>query len=162
MAVDLYTLLGQTLPGMGYDLVDVELGANGLVRVFIDIPGRAVTAREGGITVDDCARVSNHLTRLFMVEGVPYERLEVSSPGVMRPVRSLADFARFAGQRAKVRTALLVSGRRNFVGVLRGVQDGLVVLDEAGQEWRFRPSDIERARLDPELIFRKKARAERS
>src|SRR4051794_36437332 len=77
LAMDLNALLERTLPPMGYELVDVQASSKGrLVRVFIDKPD--------GIDVEDCARVSDHLTRLFAVENVDYERLEVSSPGLDR------------------------------------------------------------------------------
>ena len=79
----------ETLLGLGYELVDLESSRGGLVRIFIDSPK--------GITVDDCARVSNHLTRAFAVEGVEYERLEVSSPGLDRPLKRPEDYQRFAG-----------------------------------------------------------------
>ena len=87
--------LRATLEGLGYELVDFESSRSGLLRVFIDSPR--------GVTVDDCAIVSNHLTKLFAVEGVDYERLEVSSPGLDRPLKRLEDFARFAGREATVR-----------------------------------------------------------
>ena len=83
----------KTLPGLGYELVDFELTAQGTLRVFID--------KEGGITVEDCATVSNHLSRVFMVEDIDYKNLEISSPGLDRPLKKAADFVRFAGQQAK-------------------------------------------------------------
>src|SRR5258706_11066693 len=82
-------LLQRTLPALGYELVDVEASRGGLVRVFIDKPA--------GIDVEDCARGSNHLTRLFAVENIDFDRLEVSSPRLDPPLTKLADFARFAG-----------------------------------------------------------------
>ena len=92
--MDIQTILDKTLPGLGYELVDFELTAQGDLRVFIDKPD--------GITVEDCATVSNHLSRLFMVEDVDYKRLEISSPGLDRPLKKAADFARFAGEQAKI------------------------------------------------------------
>src|SRR5689334_20896959 len=89
-AMTLPELLEKTLPPMGYELVDWDMSRGGLVRVFIDKPG--------GVDVEDCARVSNHLTRLFTVEGIGFERLEVSSPGLDRPLKHPHDFARFAGE----------------------------------------------------------------
>src|SRR5881394_1149057 len=84
-------LLQRTLPALGYELVDVDVSARGkLVRVFIDKPK--------GVDVEDCARVSNHLTHLFAAENVDFDRLEVSSPGLDRPLTKLADYARFAGE----------------------------------------------------------------
>ena len=71
--MDIQTILEKTLPGLGYELVDFELTAQGTLRVFID--------KEGGITVEDCATVSNHLSRVFMVEDIDYKNLEISSPG---------------------------------------------------------------------------------
>ena len=98
--MDIQTILEKTLPGLGYELVDFELTAQGTLRVFID--------KEGGITVEDCATVSNHLSRVFMVEDIDYKNLEISSPGLDRPLKKAADFVRFAGQQAKIKTRLLV------------------------------------------------------
>jgi ribosome maturation factor RimP len=133
--------LRETLESLGYELVDLESSRGGLVRIFIDTPR--------GITVDDCARVSNHLTRAFAVEGIDYERLEVSSPGLDRPLKRLEDYARFAGQVASVRLKLPRDGRRRYEGRLAGVEDGNVVLDVEGQRCSFAFGDIDRARLVP-------------
>ena len=109
-------MLEPTLKGLGYELVDLEVSRNGgLIRVFID--------RAGGVNVEDCAAVSNHLTRLFAVEDVDYGRLEVSSPGLDRPLAPAKDFRRFAGERAQVKMRVPVDGRKNFVGILRGASD---------------------------------------
>ena len=135
--------LRQTLEGLGYELVDVESSRSGLMRVFIDSPK--------GISVEDCARVSNHLTRAFAVEGIDYERLEVSSPGLDRPLKRLEDYVRFAGQQASLRLRLPREGRRRFEGRLAGVEDGEVVLEVEGKAQRFPFGDIDRARLVPEV-----------
>src|SRR4051794_9308897 len=98
MAMGLGELLERTVPPMGYELVDWETTPRGrLVRVFIDKPG--------GVDVEDCARVSNQLTRVFTVENVEYDRLEVSSPGLDRPLKRPADFTRFAGEEVELRLA---------------------------------------------------------
>src|ERR687883_683418 len=95
-SMGLAELLEKTLPSMGYELVDWEMSARGrLVRVFIDKPG--------GVDVEDCARVSNQLTRLLTVEGIDYDRLEISSPGLDRPLKRAADFVRFAGEDIEMR-----------------------------------------------------------
>jgi ribosome maturation factor RimP len=135
--------LRETLGSLGYELVDLETSRGGLMRVFIDSPR--------GISVDDCARVSNHLTRAFAVEGVDYERLEVSSPGLDRPLKRLEDYARFAGEMASVRLKLPRDGRRRFEGRVVGVEDGAVVLEVEGGRYSFAFGDIDRARLVPEL-----------
>ena len=135
--------LRETLGGLGYELVDLESSRGGLLRVFIDSPR--------GITVDDCARVSNHLSRALVVEGFDYERLEVSSPGLDRPLKRLEDYGRFAGRKASVRLRLPRDGRRRFEGMLAGVEEGSVLLEVEGERLRFAFAEIDRARLVPEV-----------
>lgn len=135
--------LRETLQGLGYELVDLESSRGGLVRIFIDSPR--------GISVEDCARVSNHLTRAFAVEGIDYERLEVSSPGLDRPLKRIEDYGRFAGQKASVRLRLPRDGRRRFEGMLAGVEEGNVLLEVEGERLRFALAEIDRARLVPEI-----------
>lgn len=132
-----------TLAGLGYELVDVETSRGGLLRVFIDAPR--------GISVEDCARVSNHLSRALVVEGIDYERLEVSSPGLDRPLKRAEDFRRFAGQLASVRLKLPRDGRRRYEGRLQGVEGDEVVLEVEGERRRFALADIDRARLVPDV-----------
>ena len=81
--------------------------------------------------VEDCARVSNHLTHLFTVENIDYERLEVSSPGLDRPLKKLADFARFAGEEAQLKLHEMIDGAKRWKGVLRGVEGDDVLLETA-------------------------------
>ena len=135
--------LRATLAGLGYELVDVETSRGGLLRVFIDAPK--------GITVEDCARVSNHLSRALVVEGIDYERLEVSSPGLDRPLKRLEDYQRFAGQIASLRLKLPQDGRRRYEGRLEGVEGGDVLLEVEGERRRFALEDIDRARLVPDV-----------
>lgn len=131
--------------GLGFELVDVQASNGGrLLRVFIDKPG--------GITLDDCAAVSRQLTRVLPVEGVDFERLEVSSPGLDRPLRKAGDFARFAGQKAELRMRTAdATGRRKFVGVLRGAEAGRVNLECDGEVLALALDDVERAKLIPAL-----------
>jgi len=137
--------IGPTVAGMGYELVDAQASNGGrLLRVFIDKPG--------GITLEDCAAVSRQLTRVLPVEGVDFERLEVSSPGLDRPLRKAEDFARFAGQKAEVRMRTPdATGRRKFVGVLRGTEAGKVNVELDGQVVALALDDIDRAKLVPAL-----------
>ena len=118
---DLVALVENTVTGMGYEFVDFERLARGLVRVTID--------REGGVGVDDCEQVSNQLSYLFTVEDFPYERLEVSSPGVERPLKRLSDWQRFVGKLTHVElfTPLCAegfpeAGRRKLDGRIQGVR----------------------------------------
>jgi len=131
--------------GMGYELVDVQASGGGrLLRLFIDKPG--------GVTLDDCEAVSRHMTRVLAVEGIDYERLEVSSPGLDRRLRKTGDFARFAGRKAEVRMRTPdASGRRRFVGVLRGAEAGRLSMELEGQTIMLDIGDVDRARLVPEL-----------
>ena len=137
-------LIARTLEGLGYELVDFETSPRArLLRVFIDSPT--------GVTIDDCAVVSNHLTRLFAVENIDYDRLEVSSPGLDRPLKKAADFERFSGQEAQVRTRLPVNGQRNFTGVLAGLKDGVVHLAGTEQNYELPLDQIDKARLVAKL-----------
>lgn len=138
-------MIAPVVAGMGFELVDLQASNGGrLLRLFIDKPG--------GVGVEDCAAVSRQLTRVLEVEGVDYERLEVSSPGLDRPLRKAADFARFAGQKAEVRMRTAdASGRRRFVGVLRGADAERVSLETEGQMLALAIGDIDRAKLVPNL-----------
>jgi len=133
----------KTLSGLGYELVDLESSRSGLLRVFID--------SAEGIKVEDCARVSHHLTRALAVEGIDYERLEVSSPGLDRPLKRIEDYERFAGRDASVKLKLPRDGRRRFEGRLAGVEAGAVVLEVDGVRHRLAFEDIDRARLVPDV-----------
>jgi ribosome maturation factor RimP len=140
---DLEAWIARTLAGLGYELVDLESSRSGLIRVFIDSPR--------GITLEDCTRVSQHLRRAFAVDNVDYERLEVSSPGLDRPLKRLADYERFAGREATLKLKLPVDGRRRFEGRLAGVEDGRIVLEVGGVRTVFAFEDVDRARLVPDV-----------
>jgi ribosome maturation factor RimP len=146
--VSLGELLEKTVPAMGYELVDWDMSARSrLVRVFIDKPN--------GVDVEDCARVSNHLTRLFAVEEIDFDRLEVSSPGLDRPVKQLADYARFAGQEAQLTLAAPVDGAKRIKGILRGSEGDNVLVETAAGVKSFPFGTITRARLVPAIDWRK-------
>jgi ribosome maturation factor RimP len=132
---------------MGYELVDWEQASRGgLVRVFIDKPD--------GVDVEDCARVSHHLTRLFAVENVNFERLEVSSPGLDRPLRKAADYVRFAGAEAELRLVTPIDSAKKVKGILRGCGEAGVVLETAKGTLTIPLADIDRARLVPRIEWR--------
>jgi len=144
-------LIEQTVGGMGYELVDVETSPRGrLLRVFIDKP-----QDEKGVTIDDCTAVSNQLTRLFAVEDVDYDRLEVSSPGLDRALKKAADFERFAGQEVQIKLRLPVGNQRNFSGVIAGMRDDRVVLRVGDGtdaiEHEFPLATVDKARLVPKF-----------
>ena len=134
-----------TLAGMGFELVDARASGGGRhLSIFID--------RAGGITVDHCAEVSRQLSRVLEVEGIDYDRLEVSSPGLDRPLCKPADFTRFAGSKVDVKMRTRdESGRKRFTGLLRGEAGGVATLEVEGREVALKLDEIDRARLVPDL-----------
>lgn len=139
--MDAARLVETTLTGLGYELVDLEVSGRGLMRVLMDKPA--------GITLEDCEQVSHQLTRLFAVEGVNYERLEVSSPGLDRPLKKEADFVRFAGKKTQIKLRMPLAGRKNFSGIIGEVQDGVLKLEVDGNLVSIDLSNIDKARLVP-------------
>ncbi|MDR2015833.1 MAG: ribosome maturation factor RimP [Azoarcus sp.] len=141
---ELTELIEQVVTGLGFELVTVEGSPHGkLLRVFIDIAQ--------GITVDDCEAVSHQLTRVLEVENIDFARLEVSSPGLDRPLVKPADFERFAGADIRLRTRVPVGNQRNFTGVLKGLRDGAVTVDTEKGELLVAFDDVEKARLVPKF-----------
>lgn len=137
----------RTLPPLGYELVDWEMSTRGrLVRVFIDKPK--------GVDVEDCARVSNHLTHLFAVENVEYDRLEVSSPGLDRRLKNAADFARFAGEEVRLTLRESIDNAKRMKGVLRGVDGDTVLIDTVAGARAIPLTNIDKARLVPTIEWR--------
>ncbi len=125
----------RTVTGLGYDLVDAEKSVGGLLRVFIDnLPPSDVF-----ITVDDCEKVTRQLQHVLEVEACAYERLEVSSPGLDRPLKKAADYARFVGAQVEVTLKLPFKGRKKYRGELctrpEGAADGwrLVLATDTGR-----------------------------
>lgn len=143
--MDIQSILEKTLPGLGYELVDYALTAQGTLRVFID--------HENGITVEDCATVSNHLSRVFAVEDVDYQNLEISSPGLDRPLKKAADFVRFTGSLVKVKTRLPVDGQKNFVGRINSFQNDVLILALENKTAHIEFANIDKARIKPEFKF---------
>lgn len=142
-----------TLAGMGFELVEARASGGGRqLSIFIDRPAGTASTTAAGITVDDCAEVSRQLSRVFAVEGIDYDRLEVSSPGLDRPLRKPADFTRFAGSKVDVKMRTRdESGRKRFTGLLRGEAGGVATLEVEGREVALRLEDMDRARLVPDL-----------
>lgn len=157
--MQLLELIETTVVGMGYELVEFEKAARGLLRVYIDFTPE--NAEQGQITVEDCEKVTHQLLHVLTVENVVYERLEVSSPGLDRPLKKLADYVRFAGKEAIVKLRVPMPGaahRKSFQGVLGEpdgenlkiefeTKDGSAVLD-------FTLADVDKAHLVPQVDFR--------
>ena len=152
---DLYTLTEQAIAGLGVELIDVERAALGLLRVTID--------KEGGVNIEDCEQVSRLLSRVYEVENIDYKRLEVGSPGVDRPLRHLADFQRFAGEKIEVKLHTPIDNRKVFNGVL-SLKEGQenvfnLTFEEKKNETKvieFAYEDVDKAKLDPVLDFKGK------
>ena len=115
----LHKVLEQTIPGLGFELVDVEITPAKIIRVFID--------KVDGISIDDCALVSDHLSKLFLVEEIDYNRLEVSSPGVERPLKKIEDFTRFSGEQVKIKVHHAVNSQKTFQGKLCGIDENNII-----------------------------------
>ena len=145
--MDLHSLIEQTVIGLGYELVDIEQSPKGkLLRLFID---KADKPR--GVDVEDCATVSNQLSRLFMVENIDYDRLEVSSPGLDRPLKKIEHFVRFIGREVQLKTRLPVGNRRNFGGTLVAVEGENIRMMVEGTEVDIAFAQVDKARLVPKF-----------
>lgn len=145
--MNLQELIESTVTGLGYELVLVELSPRSrLVRVFIDAP-----EKPRGVDVEDCATVSNQLTHLFQVENIDYDRLEVSSPGLDRPLVKPSDYVRFTGSQVQVKLRMPIGDRRQFNGTLIGIEGDQVQLELGGSVVTFALSNIDKARLVPKF-----------
>lgn len=141
-------ILEATVESLGYELVGVEFyphGANALLRVYID--------KESGISVDDCQQVSHQISGVLDVEDpIPgHYTLEVSSPGLDRPLFEAKHFIRFAGCKVHIQLATPLNGRKRFIGLLQGMRGNAVVLESEGKELLMPLEQIEKARLVPEF-----------
>ncbi len=149
----------QTVTGLGYELVDVDRSARGLLRVFIDrVPGRAYAVESEFVTIEDCEAVTRQLQYSLEVDGVAYERLEVSSPGLDRPLHREADYRRFAGQEVSVTLKAPFQGRKVWKGLLAAGDSGGWVLHfndgKADQVLSFTLEEVREARLVPVVDFK--------
>ena len=136
MAVALQQTVEQTVAGLGYDLVEIERSAGGLLRVTIDLPWVGVQAEQPLVTVEDCEKVTRQLQYALEVDGVDYKRLEVSSPGIDRPLRHEKDFERFVGEMIDITLkapigaagqgggAPVAASRKKFRGTLERAEGG--------------------------------------
>lgn len=159
---NLQTLIEKTVSQLEFELVDLEISNRGkLLRVFIDKLNPIHT--KDSVTIDDCVLVSNQLGHVLTVENdVDYDRLEISSAGLDRVLKKEKDFSRFLGERAqiKLRVGILDRGekatettlpRKNFLGILKGVDNGNVLLEFEGEVYKMALNNIEKARLSPEF-----------
>lgn len=147
-------LLERTLSGLGYELADFNLSNHGrMLRVFIDKlhehDARTSGNVTGNVSIADCEAATRQLQRVLEVEGIEYDRMEVSSPGLDRKLRKPADFIRFAGQEAEVRLREPVNGRRRFVGVVRQVIGDQVEIEVNGAPMLLALANLDKARLVP-------------
>jgi ribosome maturation factor RimP len=148
-SAELTELLAPVVAGMGLECLGVEYSpshGNSLVRVYIDAPDRAVT-------VDDCEAVSRQVSATLDVNDPVQGRytLEVSSPGLDRPLFTPEQFGRFVGQSAKVEVNLPINGRRRFQGPIRAVEGSDVLLEQDGSEVRIAHGNVQKAKLVPDF-----------
>ena len=169
--------IAASVSGLGYELVDVERAQRGLLRVTIDrVPGRSYAVGRGpdasvddsaSVLVEDCEAVTRQLQYALEVEGLDYARLEVSSPGLDRPLRREADYVRFAGQAVSLTLKQPFEGRKSWQGILAKAE-GAESVDGAGwtltcrigkveQVLGFALSEVREARLVPVVDFKGRA-----
>ncbi len=174
LSLNWQTAVEQTVSGLGYELVDTERGARGLLRVYIDCLPAVGAAEPPVVTVDDCEKVTRQLQHVLEVEGCAYERLEVSSPGLDRPLKKPADYTRFLGHEIELQLKEPFAGRKKFKGLLLAQEaaDAGAALPGAGDgaqatAWRlvfqegktsqvlgFTFNEVREARLVPVLDFK--------
>ena len=148
----LWELFEPVVNGMGFDLVEIEHFPNpkhGVLRLFIDKPAGSESE---GVVIEDCSAVSRQISALIDVED-PIRgqfNLEVSSPGLDRPLRRLQDFQRFTGSLVKLKTVMPLEGQRNFKGRLLEANEDVVVIETDAEEISLPMSSIEKARIVPE------------
>jgi ribosome maturation factor RimP len=160
--LQLLELIESTLSGMGYELVEFEKAPRGLVRVFIDFPFDPAAEEAPSITVEDCEKVTHQLLHVFTVEEVVYERLEVSSPGLDRPLKKLSDYVRFADCEAIVKLRVPLpdtANRKTYEGTLRSPEGENLILefeanDGSAAVLNFTLADVDKAQLVPQVDFR--------
>jgi ribosome maturation factor RimP len=148
----LMRLLEPPIEALGFDVVDIEYaqaGRGGILRVFID---RRAQDPGLGITVDDCANVSRAVSEVLETQDPiqGHYTLEVSSPGFDRILRTRAHFERFVGERIFVEMKLPIDGRRRYVGELKSVAGGTIVVEVDGTAHSLPIDRIQKARLRPE------------
>jgi ribosome maturation factor RimP len=144
----MWDLLEPVVTGMGYELVEIEYNPStrhGVLRLYID--------HEDGIQLEDCTDVSHQVSALLDVEDlIPgHYNLEVSSPGMDRPLRGIKDYQRFTGEIVNIKTGMAIDGRRNFKGRLCGVEGEEINIECDGQQFYLPLASIEKARLVPEF-----------
>lgn len=144
----LWDLFEPVVNGMGYELIEIEYQPNpkyGVLRLFID--------KESGIQVEDCSAVSRQISAVIDVEDPVSGKfnLEISSPGMDRPLRRAEDFQQFSGEVVKIKTSMAFEGQRNFKGILKGLEEDLVIVECDDKEVRLPITAIDKARLVPDF-----------
>lgn len=153
----LWSMIEPVLEPEGIELVDIEFrleGGRWVLRLYIDTPQ--------GVTLDDCELVSRQIGALLDIKDPIEHRyvLEVSSPGINRVLRKEEDFRLFAGSPVRIRTRRKLTGRRNFQGILKGMENSAIILEVDGARVEIDPKNVEKANLDlsEDDLFRKDLR----
>ena len=161
--MDQNRIIAEVVQNLGYGLVDIEREGRGLLRVTIENEDISKM-----ITVADCEKVSHQLTHTFAVDEVAYERLEVSSPGLDRPLKTASEFMRFKGLEITLKLRIAMGNRKNFTGILQGLVKGsadsrdavwgLLIEPKEGEQamLEFTLADVDKARLVPVVDFKGK------
>ena len=166
--LQLLELIEKTVVGLGYELVDFERAGRGTLSVYIDFPMQAMVEgeldaadAEKMISVEDCATVSRQLSHVLTVENVEYERLEISSPGMDRPLKKISDYLRFAGHEAVIKFRMPIAGagnRKSYQGILQAPEGDTLRLEFEAKDGPamidFTLAEVDKARLVPQVDFR--------
>ncbi len=157
LITSLWSMIEPVLEPEGIELVDIEFKlerGRWILRLYIDTPQ--------GVTLDDCELVSRQIGALLDIKDPIEHRyvLEVSSPGINRVLRKERDFRLFAGSPVRIRTRRKLTGRRNFQGILKGMENSAIILEVDGARLEIDPKTVEKANLDlsEDDLFRKDLR----
>ena len=150
MIKEVWELAEPVVLAKGMELVEVEWQREPrgwVLRLYIDKPG--------GVTLGDCVKISEIVSDLLDARDFIHHsyHLEVSSPGIDRPLRKREDFQRFAGDKVRISLKAPLEGRKNFTGILKGVEGEEVILEVDGVEVRLPYGDIKKANLKAEIEF---------
>ncbi len=176
MSLSWQAVVEKTVTGLGYEVVGCERSAGGLLRVYIDKPLVQQAGEDGVVTwqepevpvnVEDCERVTRQLRYVLEVEECDYQRLEVSTPGLDRPLNTPTDYARFTGMEVEVTLREAFQGRKKYRGVLTTVDDAAPDFAAPATDWRvifsdgkqeqaldFSLDEVRSAKLVPEISFK--------
>lgn len=138
-------VLEEKLPLIGYECIDFNMSQNGTLTIYIDKEDRQ-------ITIDDCVKVNDYLNKIFLVENINYNRLEISSPGIDRIIKKEKDFLKYIGHLIKINTKVKIDGQNKFKGKLLNFNSKTIDLELKNKDiLNIEFKNIDKARLNPDI-----------